>query len=238
MLSTYAVRKSAGYRNISGVIPLLVFFLCLHLNSSTVSCSEIYFNDYLSEKYYIDDQHVFLLYKIINWWYDCQPKDNYLLCGKTIKCTNLGNACIEYTQSKSVLKVSIPKGLADQFSIFKTCNQCFGPSNLRCIWQNKKYLGKGTAAPTKHLNQFVFLHINKIQARFLKNIEKEIIFVVQGNIRGLMNDGKIALHNTGTILKRCPGDADNEANIFPITVKIKNTSTNEMIAQYLGTWSN
>jgi hypothetical protein len=234
----YNVRKFAGYRNILGLIPLFVLFLYLHLSSGLASCSEIYFNDAFSEKYYIDDQHVFLLYKIINWWYDCQPKDDYLLCGKTIKCTNLGNACIKYTQSKSTLKISIQKGLADQLSIFKTCNQCFGPSYLRCIWKNEKYLGKGTAAPTKNLNQFVFLHVNKTQAGILKNIEKKIVFVVQGNIRGLINDGKIALHNTGTILKRCPDDADDKAGIFPITVKIKNTSTNEMIAQYLGIWAN
>ena len=234
----YNVRKFAGYRNILGLISLLVLFLYLHLSSSMASCSEINFNDAFCEKYYIDDQNVFLLYKIVNWWYDCQPKDNYLLCGKPIKCSNLGNACIKYTQSKSALKISIQKGLADQLSIFKTCDQCFGPSYLRCIWQNEKYFGKGTAVPTKNLNQFIFLHINKIQARILKNIEKKIGFVVQGNIRGLMNDGKIALHNTRATFKRCPGDVDDKRGIFPITVKIKNTSTNELIAQYLGSWSN
>lgn len=215
-----------------------MLFLCLHLSSTLASCSEIYSNDYLSEKYYIDDQNVFLLYKIINWWYDCQPKDNYLLCGKTIKCTNLGNARIEYTQTHSALNISIQTGLADQLSIFKTCNGCSGPSYLRCIWQNEKYLGKGKAVPTTNLNQFIFLHIDKIQARILKDIEKEIIFVVEGNIRGLMNDGKIALHNTGAILKRCPSNADEQDGVFPITVKIKNTCTNEIIAQYLDTWSN
>ena len=232
------VRKFAGYRKILGVIPLLVFSLYLHLSDGMASCSEIYVNDYRFEKYYIDDQNVFLLYKVVNWWYDCQPKDNYLLCGKPIKCTNLGNACIKYTQSKSALKIFIQKGLADQLSIFKTCKECFGPSSLRCIWQNKKYFGKGTAVSTKNLNQFIFLHINKVQARILKNIEKEIVLVVEGNVLGLMNDGKIALHNTGTILKRCPSNADEKGGIFPITVKIKNTSTNEILAQYLVTWSN
>lgn len=148
------------------------------------------------------------------------------------------NACIEYTQSQLALKISIQKGFADQLSIFKTCNECFGPSYLRCIWQNEKYLGKGTAVPTNNLNQFIFLHIDKIQAGILKDIEKEIAFVVEGNIRGLMNDGKIALHNTGTILKRCPSDADDKGSIFPIMVTIRNTRTNEIVAQYLDTWSN
>ena len=217
---------------------LLVSLLYLYLSATMASCSEIYVNENLSEKYYIDNQNVFLLYKIINWWYDCQPNDNYVFCGKIIKYTNLGNACIEYTPSKSTLKIYIQKGLADQLSIFKTCNGCFGPSYLRCIWQNKKYLGKGKAVPTKNLNQFTFLHIDKIQARILKDIEKEIVFVVEGKIAGLMNDGKIALHNTGAILKRCPSEPDEKSGSFPITVKMKNTNSDEIIAQYLGAWSN
>lgn len=232
------IRKHARYRHIVGVIPLSLLFLYLHLSSCMVFCSERYCSDYRSEKYFIDGQNVFLLYKIVNWWYDCQPKENHLLCGKPIKCINLGNACIEYTQSKSALKVSIQKGLATQLSIFKTCSQCFGPSYLRCIWQNEKYLGNGRAAPSKNVNQFSFFQIDKIQARILKNMEKEIVFIVQGNIRGLMNNGKIALHDTGTILKRCPSDAQNAGGIVPITVKIKNNGTNEIIAEYLGTWSN
>lgn len=210
---------------------LMFIFLCLHLSFNRGSCSEINCIDDLSEIYCIDNQGV-LLYKIMNWWYDCQPKDNYLLCGKAITYTNLGNARIEYTQSKLVLKISIQKGLADQLSIFKNCDGCLGPSYLRCIWQNEKYLGKGKAVPMKNLNQFIFLHIDKIQARILKDIEKEILFVVEGNIMGLMNDGKIALHNTGDILKRCPNDTDGKGGIFPITVKIKNARTDEIIARY------
>jgi hypothetical protein len=136
------------------------------------------------------------------------------------------------------LKFSIQKGFADQLSIFKTCNECFGPSYLRCIWQNEKYLGKGTAVPTNNLNQFVFLHIDKIQAEILKDIEKKIEFVVKGNIQGLMNEGKIALHNNDILLKRCPNGADDNGGIFPIMIEIRNTRTNEIVAQYLDTWSN
>lgn len=212
---------------------LFVFFLYLNLGAPMASCSEIYFNDDLSEKYCIDDQNVFLLYKLINWWYDCQPEDNYLLCGKTITCINRGNACIAYTRSRSALTISIQTGLADYLSILKTCNACVGPSYLRCTWQSEKYLGKGRALPTKNLNQFTFRHINKVQARILKGMEKKIAFVVQGKIVGLMNSGKIALHNSDDLLKRCPINAKEKDRIDPITVKLKNTSTNEMIAQYL-----
>ena len=216
---------------------LMPVFFYLHLSITIVSCSEVNFIDNLSEKYYIDNQNV-LLYKIINWWYDSQPRENSLICGKAIKCDNIGNAFIEYTKSRSVLKVSIQNGLADQLSIFKTCDGCSGPSYLRCTWQDEKYFGKGKAAPTKNLNQFTFLDIDKIHARILKDIEKEIVFVVEGNILGLMTDGKIALHNTGTILKKCPGDTDKKGDIFPITVMIKNARYDEIIARYLATWSN
>lgn len=217
---------------------LLVFFLYLHFSSTVVSCSEIYVNDSLSNKYYIENQRVFFLYKVINWWYDCPPKDNYLFCGKSIKCTNLGNACIEFNQSKSALKISIPKGLADQFSIFKTCDDCFGPSSLQGIWLNKKYFGKGSMELVTNLNQFTFLHIDKNQARILKDFEKDIVFIVEGYVRGLTNDGKVALHDTITILKKCSDNANEKSGIFPINVTIKINSTDEIIAHYVATCSN
>jgi len=214
--------------SVNRFLSLMFIFLFLHLIPSMASCSEIY---------RINNQSI-LLYKTINWWYDCLPNEQYLLCGKTIKCTNNGNAHIEYTQSKSVLKISIREGLADQLSIFKNCDGCLGPSSLRCIWDNKKYFGNGKAAPMNDLNQFVFFHIDKIQARVLKDIEKDIVFIVEGNIMGLMNDGKIALHNTGTILKRCPNNTEKKGDRFPITVKIINAMTEEIIAKYLVNWSN
>lgn len=209
-------------------LPLVLIFFPLHWIPSMASCSEIY---------RINNQSI-LLYKTINWWYDCLADEQYLLCGKTIQCTNNGNALIEYTQSKSTLKISIKKGLADQLSIFKNCDGCLGPSSLHCIWSNKKYFGKGKAAPMNDLNQFVFFHIDKIQARVLKDIEKDIVFIVEGNIMGLMNDGKIALHNTGPLLKRCPNDTDDTGDLFPVTVKIINAMTEEIIAKYLVNWSN
>lgn len=207
-----------------------------HLSFGMAHCSETYFIDNLSEKYYIGNQNV-LLYKIINWWYDRQPEKNLVLCGEKIKCINIGNVFIEYTESTSVIKFFIQEGFADQLSIFKTCDGCFGPSYLRCTWQNKKYLGKGDANSITNLNQFIFVHIDKIQAKMLKDIEKDIVFVVEGHILGLTNNGEIALHNTGAILKKCPNDTDEKGRISPITVTIKNNSTDEIIAQYIAVWS-
>ena len=204
------------------------------------SCSEIYFNDnlkYNSENYYINNQNVLLLYKIINWWYDCLPKDNNLLCGKTIKCTNSGNAVVEYIQSNSALKISVQKEIGDQLSIFKTCGDCLGLSSLHGKWLNKKYFGKGSMEVVTSLNQFSFLHIDKNQARILKDIEKDIVFVIEGYIRGLTSNGKIALIDTNAIFKKCPDNTNEKSSVFSINVTIKINSTDEVIAHYVSVLS-
>lgn len=213
----------------------LVFFVYFYLNFTIVSCSEIYYSNslYTSEKYYIDNQDAFLLFKVINWWYDCLPEDNYFLCGKNIKCTNIGNACIEYTQSTSTLKISTQKGLADLFSIFKTCDDCFGISSLHGTWLNKKYFGKGSMELITSLNQFTFIHIDKNQARILKAFEKDIVFVIEGYIRGLTSDGRVALNAAKANFKKCPDDTDGKNGVFPINVRIKINSTDEVIAHYV-----
>lgn len=206
---------------------LVLFFFYLHLNSRTASCSEVY---------RIDNQST-LLYKTINWWYDCLPQDNYFLCGKAIKYSNYGNARIEYTESMSILKISVQRGFADLLSIFKNCDDCLGPSYLRCIWLNEKYFGKSKATPVSHMNQFIFHPMDKSQARIFKKLEKNIIFIVEGNILGLINEGKIALYNTGNLLKSCPNAVDDKGAIFPITVKIMNAKNDEILARYLAIWT-
>lgn len=218
------------------LLSLAIIILYIHLGGTIAFCSEIYSIDNLSEKYYIDDQNV-ILYKVINWWYDCHSEDNLLLCGKIIRCNNLGNAYIIYNQSKFVVNISIQKGFAGQLSIFKNRHGYLGPSYLYCIWQNKKYLGTGKAASVSNINQFTFFQIDIIHAQILKKIEKKLLFILEGNILGLSSEGKIALHNTGILLKSCPDGTDKKGSIFPITVKIINVKTDEVIAKYLAIWS-
>lgn len=66
----------------------------------------------------------------------------------------------------------------------------------------------------------------------LRGIEKKLLFVIEGNILGLSNDGKIALHNTGDLIKKCPDTTDNHAN-SSITVMIRNAENGELLARYL-----
>ena len=227
-------------QSITSVLTLIFIQSYCQLSIGLACGSESYSVDNLSERYDIEGQNL-LLYKTVNWWYDCLPEDNFLLCGKKIGCRNFGNARIDHTQS--VLKISVPGGFADQLSIFKTDESrpdrsYLGPSYLRCIWQNEKYFGKGRADSTTSLNQFAFAHIDKRQADILKEIENDIVLVVEGHILGLTNDGKIALHNTDALLKKCSNDTPNEKDgIFPIIVTIKRHSTDEIIARYIAIWS-
>lgn len=72
------------------------------------------------EEYYINGNPV-LLYKTINWWYDCRPEDSNQLCGRVIQCKNNGNVRIEYNDVEMKLKLTVEKGFADLLGIFKSC---------------------------------------------------------------------------------------------------------------------
>jgi hypothetical protein len=190
--------------------------------SHTAHCTEIYS---------IDGNQV-LLYKIINWWYDCLPEESDLLCGSLIKCQNKGNAQVEYNQSENILKILITGGFADLLSVFRERGQGFGPAYLHCTWLNKDYMGDDNAAiiPDKlqTLNSFTFQKVGQSQARRIRDIEKDILFELEGVIFGLMN-GKIALYQGDNLLKTCP-DARQEG-IYPC-LKIINGNTNETLAKY------
>ncbi len=199
-----------------------------------LSCILINHDAFCSETYYIDNNRV-LLYKIINWWYDCLPEESSQLCGSLIKCQSKGNAQVEYNETEMILKLQIKGGFADLLSAFKKCEQCFGPSYLKCTWLNKKYFGSGEAVIVSNelpaMSAFTIKHIDKKQGRLIRSIEKDIIFELEGVIGGLLN-GKIALHQAGHFIKTCPGDTQSRNDSSPISLKIKNFHTKEVLAKY------
>lgn len=199
-----------------------------------LSC--IFFNINLAnayENYYIDNQKT-LLYKAINWWYDCLQTEQTYFCGKPIKYNRLGNINAVYDESGRVLSLQVKGGFADLLSILKSCDECSGPSHLKCVEQNRKYLGDGRAADVDDLNLFVFHGIEKKYALHLKEMEKHLLFVVEGRIAGLMSSGKIALHQGVTLLRKCAGILDDEDEEYSILVKIVNNETSEIIIRYHG----
>jgi len=186
-----------------------------------------------SEKYYINNKQV-LLYKIINWWYYSLPEESYRLCGSLIRCKTNGNIQIEYDDIEKKLKLNNRESFADLLSIFKQCEQCWGPSYLKLTWLNKEYLGDGVfiTSTDKYstVNSYIFANIERTNAQRIQSIVNVIGFELEGIICGLMN-GKIALHHSGKLLKTCQADSGKQNDISPITLKIVNSQTKEILAK-------
>ncbi|MDD9301895.1 MAG: hypothetical protein HUK40_05895 [Desulfobacter sp.] len=45
-------------------------------------------------------------------------------------------------------------------------------------------------------------------------------------------NGKIALHHAGKLLKTCPADSGKQDERYPITLKIVNSQTEEILAKF------
>ncbi len=123
---------------------------------------------------------------------------------------------------------------ADLLSIFKQCEHCWGPSYLKLTWLNKEYFGDGKfiTSTDKYstVNSYIFAHIEKTHAQQIQSIVDVIELELEGIICGLMN-GKIALHHAGKLLKTCQVDSEKQDESFPITLKIMNSQTEELLAK-------
>lgn len=193
---------------------------------------------YCDEIYYIDNSPLFL-YKTINWWYDCLPEESKKLCGRPIKCSNIGNALVEYDKRNKNLEISIKGGFATMLLAFKKCKHCYGPSYLHCIWLDQKYLNGTTANviidDLTTIVGFTFSNIEKEQAKYIQSISHDMQFILEGAIGGLSN-GRIALHESSDLLKRCNRASPDPNKKYPITLNIINTCTNETIAIFNMFW--
>lgn len=190
------------------------------------------------ETCYIDDSPL-LLYKTINWWYDSLPEESSMLCGKPIKCINKGNARVEYDEPNKKIRIKITGGFANMLSVFKTCERCYGPTNLQSLSINPDYFMNSptTIAPaaSSTMNSFGFNNINKEQALMLKSVEKDLVFMVEGVIGGLCN-GKITLHESGDLLKYCRGPFFGKYDNYPICIKIIDDRNKKILAEYTMAW--
>lgn len=206
--------------------PDLIFLLfCCHVLCSLAFCSE---------DYYIDNQRV-LLYKIINWWYDCTPEESVLLCRHPVRYENRENARMIYDGAENTLKLKVKGGFADLLSLVRPCEQCAGSPHFRCTWINRDYFGNGRPAIVSDITEFIFYDFRKQQVQKIQGIEKDILFVLEGMVGGLLN-GKIALHPAGDLSRKCPGLSQNTEEHFPISLKIINADKNEILAEYAVIW--
>ncbi len=196
---------------------------------------------YGGETYYIDDSPLHL-YKTINWWYDSTPQESTTLCGKPIKCTNEGNARIEYDEINQSVELKIKGGFASLLLAFKTCEKCYGPSSLKCVWRNQKYIKSSAIAIQLNKDDVIdgitFINVKKEDARQIMNMVHGMLFVLEGVIGGLSNS-RIAMHESAELLKYCHAEPQlrDQSPQYPISLKILNANTNETLALFSMTWS-
>ncbi len=202
-------------------VSIIIVAMAILLMAHQKACCE--------ENYYIDNQRV-LLYKIINWWYDCLPEESILLCGSPIKYENRGNAHILYNDSEKKLTLGINGGFADMLALFKQCQGCPGPSHFDCTWLNRKYFSNGQAKMFSRRLPITIENVDRNQTRIIRSMAHHLVFAVEGVIGGLMN-GRIALHPSGDMLKNCPKPGPFD-EAFPIRLKLFNSKTNEILATY------
>ncbi len=201
---------------------LLILFLCLSLSQKAFS----------REAYFIDGQKV-LLYKVINWWYDCLPQERHLMCQKIIRYESSGNARLEYDMGQRKLTIFITTGFPDRMSLFNPDRQKEETPKFKCLRLDNGVFGPARAKDIP--NQpgpftMVFLRVAPNRASELKNMEMDLTFVVEGTIKGLAN-GKIALHRHGPLIKACPANPQSKSD--PVSGLIINARTNQVIAEYI-----
>ncbi len=182
-----------------------------------------------SEVYYIDDRPLFL-YKTINWWYDCLPEQAGTLCGKPIRCSNTGNARVEYDADQKEMAIKIYGGFAVMLSISEP-----GFSSLKDVWLNPAYLHSTASAvlasDASGITGLVFKHVEKTRAQQFRDMAPDLRFSLEGRIMGLAN-GRIALDDTQPMLKKCTrtGTAPDQACPFRLT--LLNSQSEEIIAVF------
>jgi len=186
---------------------------------------------FCAEAYYINNNHV-LLYKIINWWYDCLAEESELLCESTIKCRVQDDIRIKYNVAEMKLAIGIPGGFAHQLSLLGPLSNSY---ELACTSLNRTYFSKSEAKNISGglpiLGALVIHRVGKTQGLQIQRMEKDIVFELDGIISGLVN-GKIALNHKGSFIKTCPDAARTGAPGFPVHLRIMNSNTKEVLATY------
>ena len=184
------------------------------------------------EMYYIGTQPV-LLYKLINWWYDCPRKEAEYPCGSRIKYIGMGNTRVKYCEETQVLTLSVAGGIAGMLSMLTSCGRCTGPSRLACTGLNPRYFGNATAVEITGDSpvEVVFRNMTPDHHWQVRDIERSVGFELEGMVCGLL-DGRIALHYGADFIKACPNLLLESDGYVPPSLRIIHSTTREVLATY------
>lgn len=191
---------------------ILSFFLLLLMTSHAVSF----------ESCSIDEDRV-IVYKVINWWYDCLEVDSRLLCGKNLRCSLTGQIDIRYNPKKQTLILKLDKGLGELISI--------GAVNPIAGQLNPDFFGKAKAGHIRSndhgIREIGFQEVPPDHADKLKRLQGRMMITLTGMITGLKN-GKLALDSEEDFIRSCP--ASDKKN--PIVLTLTLSETKERLARF------
>ena len=196
----------------------------------------LYANDsFYDEKCYLDNNYV-LLYKIINWWNDCTPDDEYLLCNNQLKCELYNSTNIKYDDENQLLIFNSKYYIEELISIFSECENC--KSHLfKCTYINNEYFGNIKAESARIIDSTInSITINNVSKNQVNRLLKQVKFIkieIEGKVGGLLlGSGRIALHQRGNFLKKCPTQVQNHSNTSEISITVKNMEDNDIIVKF------
>lgn len=187
-----------------------------------------------TEAYYINGNRV-LLYKVINWWYDCLPQESFDLCGYPIVYRNDGNVRVQYHLPTKELILTVTNGFAQMISLFNSEGQKKASRLINCIQLNERTFGEiKTEAFGGRFDisgQLVMQGIEKETAALFCQMEDGLRFEIKGRIAGLMN-GRIALHPDGEFIKSCYGPLQNPGEKVSVNLLVHNADADELLASF------
>lgn len=82
---------------------------------------------------------------------------------------------------------------------------------------------------------FSFSPVEREQAGIIQTMADDLRFELEGVIGGLA-DGRIALHASTGLVKHCPAASGDQADVYPISLRIVNIKTNDVIAEFKMVW--
>ncbi len=116
--------------------------LFIVLISSNYSYSQRSMDDaFTSEKCYLDNDRILLLYKLITWWNNSEPGDEKNICGKQLRCELTTQTNISYNDKEKLLMIHSDYLIEELISIFHNYENGHDASCLACTYINKKYFG-------------------------------------------------------------------------------------------------
>lgn len=185
-----------------------------------------------SEAYYLAGKRV-LLYKVINWCYDCPGGEADRLCGARATCRSTGGTRVSYDESQQAVSLHLAGGFADLLSIAKP-DEPGGLPYLTCAWLSETYFGRGRAdevpwTETSRERILTIRQVDKHHGRGLRGIENDIVVELHGRVGGLLS-GRLSLYRPGDSIRSCPEDAREPE--FSIVLTIARSTTKEVLARY------